>query len=62
MTTSGFGPQTPGGRLAPGFGLREVVVGTGGAGQRPFFHVQPYSRVRMTNRFGAIVLRLSPGG
>jgi acid phosphatase type 7 len=57
-----FGPQTPGGRLAPAFGMREVVVGTGGAGQRPFFHVQPYSRVRMTNRFGAIVLRLNVNG
>ena len=56
-----FAPQTPGGRLAPAFGLREVVVGTGGAGLRPFFDVQPYSRVRIANRHGAMVLRLSTG-
>ncbi len=57
-----FAPQTPGGRLAPAFGLREVVVGTGGAGLRRFFDVQPHSRVRIANRHGAIVLRLSTGG
>ena len=42
-----FAPQTPSGKASP-TGIREFVVGTGGAGQIPLGTVQPNSEVRHT--------------
>jgi hypothetical protein len=55
-----FGPQTPSGQ-ASATGIREFVVGTGGANQRPFESAQPNSEVRMTGSWGALKLTLDAG-
>ena len=50
-----FAPQTPDGEADPARGIREFVVGTGGAALRPFAVVKPNSEVR---RVAHGVLRL----
>jgi len=54
-----FAPQTPGGVLDAAHGIRELVVGTGGAHLRKFRTVRPQSRVRLST-FGVVELTLHP--
>ena len=49
-----FGPQDPAGREDKARGLREFVVGTGGAVLRGFPTVAAHSEVRLANTFGVI--------
>jgi hypothetical protein len=54
-----FAPQDPLGNADPERGIREFVVGTGGAGQRGFANeVQPNSEARNTGTFGVLKLTL----
>ena len=55
-----FAPQTPAGRAAPRRGIREFVVGTGGAGLYGFGVTQPNSLVRLL-KYGVLALTLEPG-
>jgi acid phosphatase type 7 len=52
-----FGLQSPAGKADPN-GIREFVVGTGGAGQRPFGTIRANSQVRSTGTFGVLQLTL----
>ncbi len=56
-----FAPQAPDGSRDTGRGLREFVVGTGGASLRPFAGVVPNSEVRNASTYGVLVLTLEPG-
>ena len=54
-----FAPQTPTGEPDAARGIREFVVGTGGAPQRVFEHeVKPNSEVRHYGTFGVLELTL----
>jgi Calcineurin-like phosphoesterase len=55
-----FAPQTWDGRPAPRRGLRQFVVGTGGAGLHGFLSARANSQRRLTSH-GVLVLRLAPG-
>jgi hypothetical protein len=55
-----FAPQNPQGEADPENGIRQFVVGTGGAGQRPFLGAQPNSEVRNSGEFGVLKLTLYP--
>jgi hypothetical protein len=55
-----FAPQDPNGTAAPGRGIREFVVGTGGASLYPFGTPQPNSEVREGNTHGVLKLALHP--
>lgn len=55
-----FAPQTPDGLLADD-GIREFVVGTGGARAGSFGEVAPNSEVQHTGTWGALRMRLAPG-
>lgn len=55
-----FAPQTPSGTSAAN-GIREIIVGTGGAGLRPFAKIVANSDVRNAVTHGVIKLTLSPG-
>jgi acid phosphatase type 7 len=55
-----FAPQTPSGTADPARGIREIVVGTGGAKLRPFATIRPNSEVRDANTWGVIKLTLNP--
>ncbi len=55
-----FAPQTPAGQ-ASATGIREFVVGTGGAGLRGFTHAIANSEVRNGVTNGVLKLTLSPG-
>ena len=57
-----FAPQTPTGIADPVFGIREFVVGTGGAGFYGFGAIRPNSEARDTGTYGIIKLTLRPGG
>jgi hypothetical protein len=57
-----FGLQDPLGRPDPVNGLRELVVGTGGAPWLPFRTVAANSRIRGTGTFGVLRRTLQPGG
>jgi acid phosphatase type 7 len=57
-----FAPQDPDARPDAGRGIREFVVGTGGAELRNFDEVQPNSQVRESDTFGIIRLVLSADG
>ena len=57
-----FAPQAPDGRSDPARGIREFVVGTGGANLRRFRSVQPNSEVRDNARLGVLLLELQPNG
>jgi acid phosphatase type 7 len=52
-----FALQSPAGKADPE-GIREFVVGTGGAGQRPFGRVRANSQLRSTGTFGVLKLTL----
>jgi alkaline phosphatase len=55
-----FAPQTWDGRPAPRRGLRQFVVGTGGAGLHGFEPPRANSRARLTS-YGVLVLGLAAG-
>jgi hypothetical protein len=57
-----FAPQAPDGRADPARGIREFVVGTGGANLRQFRAVEPNSEVRGNSSLGVLLLELQPGG
>jgi 3',5'-cyclic AMP phosphodiesterase CpdA len=53
-----FAPQTPAGEHDPERGIREFVVGTGGAELRGFASDEPNSEFRLKGTFGVIRLSL----
>ena len=53
-----FAPQNPGGQADPTRGIREFVVGTGGAGLYPFPTNKPTLEVRNNTTFGVLKLTL----
>jgi hypothetical protein len=55
-----FAPQDPLGNQDLERGIREFVVGTGGASQRSFDEIQPNSEVRNTGVYGVIQFTLYP--
>ena len=55
-----FAPQDPNGRPDPGRGIREFVVGTGGAALRGFSTTAPNSELRAALAHGVIRLVLHP--
>ena len=57
-----FAPQDADGRLDATHGIRQFVVGTGGAYPTPFLLTVPHSEVRDSNRTGVLRLRLYTGG
>ncbi|MGA5299495.1 metallophosphoesterase family protein [Nucisporomicrobium flavum] len=56
-----FAPQTPGGRRDTARGIREFVVGTGGAALYPFGKTAANSERRDHKTFGVLRLTLRPG-
>jgi hypothetical protein len=56
-----FAPQTPAGAADPAQGIREFVVGTGGASHYSFGTIQPNSEVRNADTYGVLKLTLHPG-
>ena len=57
-----FAPQDADGRLDPGRGIRQFVVGTGGAYPTPFLLTVAHSEMRDASRTGVLRLRLRAGG
>jgi calcineurin-like phosphoesterase family protein len=57
-----FASQTPDGRADPNRGIREFVVGTGGANLRQFRAVEPNSEIRDNSSAGVLLLELRPDG
>jgi Calcineurin-like phosphoesterase len=57
-----FAPQDPEGRLDPARGIREFIVGTGGAPLRLFNPPVANSDLREARAYGILVLDLAPGG
>ena len=57
-----FAPQTPTGEANSATGIREFVVGTGGAALRAFSTVRANSQVRNSATYGVVKLTLSPTG
>jgi acid phosphatase type 7 len=55
-----FAPMDPTGKLDEQKGVREFVVGTGGAAYNAVGNVQPNSEVRQGNIFGVLKLTLHP--
>jgi hypothetical protein len=55
-----FAPQDSNGLADPSRGIREFIVGTGGANHTSIAAVQPNSEVRNTDTFGALKLTLHP--
>jgi hypothetical protein len=55
-----FAPQRPDGTLDTSQGIREFVVGTGGADLRAFGFIQPNSEVRNSDTHGVLKLTLHP--
>jgi hypothetical protein len=55
-----FAPQTPTGQVDSQHGIREFVVGTGGAHLREFKTVQPNSEIRDASTWGVIKFTLHP--
>jgi calcineurin-like phosphoesterase family protein len=55
-----FAPQTPDAKADPARGIREFVVGTGGAGLRGFDNPQPNSELRVSVTHGVLELTLHP--
>ena len=53
-----FALQNPSGQADPNRGIREFVVGTGGAGLYPFPTTQPNTEVRNNTTFGVLKLTL----
>jgi len=57
-----FAPQTPSGGADPVRGIREFVVGTGGAPLYPFVQIEPNSEVRYNGGWGVLKLSLDETG
>jgi hypothetical protein len=57
-----FNPQDPKGAADPANGIREFLVGTGGANHTSIAAVAANSVVRDTTTFGVLALTLHPGG
>ena len=57
-----FAPQTPSGALDTANGIREFVVGTGGAALDAFSTIAPNSQARNNTTFGVLKLTLHPTG
>lgn len=57
-----FAPQNPDGELDRKRGMRQFVVGTGGAGLYPFGQPMPTSERRNADTFGVLALTLRPSG
>jgi hypothetical protein len=55
-----FAPQSPSGTLDTARGIREFVVGTGGASHYGIVNIQPNSQVRNSDTFGVLKLTLHP--
>lgn len=55
-----FGLQNPAGQADPGRGIRQFVVGTGGATLRDYTFIQPNSEVRNSETFGVLKMTLHP--
>lgn len=53
-----FAPQTPDGQVDNARGIRQFVVGTGGAGLHPFNHPAPNSQVKNNTAHGVLKLTL----
>ena len=60
-STSDSRRRTPNGAADPAYGIREFVVGTGGAEFYGFGTIAPNSEVRNTGTYGIIKLTLRPG-
>jgi PKD repeat protein len=56
-----FAPQTPAGAADPGYGIREFIVGTGGAEHVTPNHVRANSEVRNGTAWGVLKLTLDAG-
>ena len=56
-----FLPQDPKGRSDPARGIRQFVVGTGGAFFTGWSSVKPNSEVRQNHTYGVLMLALRPG-
>ena len=56
-----FAPQNPAGVADPAFGIRQIVVGTGGRGHYGFGGIKPNSQVRNATALGVLKLTLRPG-
>jgi hypothetical protein len=56
-----FAPQTPAGAADPAQGIREFIVGTGGAEHYSFGTIQPNSQVRNADTSGVLKLTLHSG-
>jgi hypothetical protein len=57
-----FAPQRPDGAVDAAAGIREFVIGTGGAEKRSLGTVQPHSEARRASIFGVLKLELKPAG
>jgi hypothetical protein len=57
-----FAPQDPSGKADPGRGIREFVVGTGGADHYPILDPLPNSEVHNDDTYGVLKLTLRPKG
>jgi hypothetical protein len=57
-----FAPQRPDGTVDAAAGIREFVVGTGGAEKRTLATIQPNSEARKAGIFGILKLELKPAG
>ena len=55
-----FAPQTPSGTLDTSRGIREFIVGTGGANHTSFVTVAANSELRNSSTFGVLELTLHP--
>lgn len=53
-----FAPQDANGKLDPARGMRQFVVGTGGAYATPFIFFQPHAEARDSNVSGVLRVRL----
>jgi hypothetical protein len=56
-----FAPMDADGNVLRPGGMREIVVGTGGAGLRDFTHVAAHSELRLGGTWGILRLTLHPG-
>src|SRR5690606_23092006 len=57
-----FAPQAPDGAPDPARGIRQFIVGTGGASKASFGTVAPNSEVRDNSTYGVLKLTLEPTG
>ena len=57
-----FAPQTPAGQRDDALGIRQFVVGTGGAPLRPFRAAKPHSELRDASHHGVLALTLHDDG